>query len=98
MRAKAAAGRVRGPGSRAKTAAGELRGPGSRAKAVAGELRGPGTQGAGHKDGQEGGDGTAPEDGQEDGVGRDGTPPLSDGSPEHWDREQELVEPLAGQA
>ena len=48
--------------------------------------------------GQEGGDGTAPEDGQEDGVGRDGTPPVSAGSPEHWYREHELVEPLAGQA
>ena len=35
---------------------------------------------------------------QEDGVCRNGTPSVSARSPEHWDREQELVGPLAGQA
>ena len=53
-----------------------------------------GTQEAGHKVGQEGGDGIAPEAD----VRRNGTPPVSAGSPEHWDRKQELVGPLAGQA
>ncbi|KAK5879222.1 hypothetical protein CesoFtcFv8_024547 [Champsocephalus esox] len=64
MRAKAVAGRVRGPGPRTKTAA--LRGPGSREKTAA--LRGPGSRektAALRGPGLEGEDQTAPEAGQD---------------------------------
>jgi len=92
-------GRTQGAGHE-----GEGSGWESQGAALEGESRWE-TQEAGHKVGQEGGDGSAPEDWQdgggtapEDDVRCNGTPPVSAGSPEHWDREQELVGPLAGQA